>query len=105
VRRADERHRLRHGRAARVAGVRGRGPLALVKTGDVIALDVAARNLTLEVADDELVVRRAAWRPPDDRPTSGYSWLYTQHVLQAADGVDFGFLRGRRGSAVGRESH
>jgi dihydroxyacid dehydratase/phosphogluconate dehydratase len=81
------------------------GPLALVRTGDVIALDVAARSLTLEVADDELTVRRAAWRPPDDRPASGYSWLYTQHVLQAPDGVDFGFLRGRRGSAVGRESH
>ncbi len=81
------------------------GPLALVRTGDVIALDVAARSLTLEVADDELAVRRAAWRPPDDRPASGYSWLYTQHVLQAPDGVDFGFLRGRRGSAVGRESH
>ncbi len=81
------------------------GPLALVRTGDVITLDVAARSLTLEVADDELALRRAAWSPPVDGPASGYSWLYTQHVLQAPDGVDFGFLRGRRGSAVGRESH
>jgi hypothetical protein len=81
------------------------GPLALVRTGDVIALDVPARRLTLEVTDDELALRRAAWSPLDDRPASGYSWLYRQHVLQAPDGVDFGFLRGRRGSAVGRESH
>jgi dihydroxy-acid dehydratase len=81
------------------------GPLALVVTGDVIALDVPARSLSLEVSDAELERRRAAWSPPAGGPTSGYAWLYTQHVLQAEEGVDFDFLRGSRGHAVPRESH
>jgi dihydroxy-acid dehydratase len=80
------------------------GPIALVATGDVIRLDVPARTLTLEVAGDELQRRRAAWSPPP-MPESGYAWLYTQHVLQADQGADFGFLRGRRGHDVPRDSH
>ena len=71
-------------------------------------LDDATQKLswcTICAPASGLVVLAKDWRPPDDRPASGYSWLYTQHVLQAPDGVDFGFLRGRRGSAVGRESH
>jgi dihydroxy-acid dehydratase len=81
------------------------GPLALVRSGDVIALDVPARTLTLEVSDDELATRRSAWTPPADAPTSGYAWLYTQHVTQADEGADFDFLRGSRGHAVPRDSH
>jgi dihydroxy-acid dehydratase len=82
----------------------GGGPIALVRTGDMIRLDVPGRTLTLEVPDDELARRRAAWSPPP-MPESGYAWLYTQHVLQADQGADFGFLRGRRGHDVPRDSH
>ncbi len=81
------------------------GPLALVETGDEIELDVPARRLQLLVADDELERRRRAWTPPPPAATSGYTWLYTEHVLQADDGADFDFLRGRRGDAVARDSH
>ncbi|MGH3658404.1 MAG: IlvD/Edd family dehydratase, partial [Micromonosporaceae bacterium] len=81
------------------------GPLALVRTGDRILLDVPARTLTVDVSDAELARRRAEWTPPEQKYTSGYAWLYTQHVLQAHEGVDFDFLRGSRGHAVPRESH
>jgi dihydroxy-acid dehydratase len=80
------------------------GPIALVRSGDMIALDVPARTLTLEVGDGELRRRRASWSPPP-MPSSGYAWLYTQHVLQADQGADFGFLRGIRGHGVPRDSH
>jgi dihydroxy-acid dehydratase len=80
------------------------GPLALVRTGDMIRLDVPGRTVTLEVPDDELERRRAGWTPPP-MPASGYAWLYTQHVLQADQGADFGFLRGIRGHDVPRDSH
>ncbi len=81
------------------------GPLALVRTGDQITLDVPARTLTLEVSDAELAARREAWTPPAEAPASGYAWLYTQHVMQADAGADFDFLRGSRGHAVPRDSH
>ncbi len=81
------------------------GPLALVETGDEIELDVPSRRLTLHVADDVLAARRAAWTPPPAVADSGYTWLYVEHVLQAEQGADFDFLRGRRGDAVGRDSH
>jgi dihydroxy-acid dehydratase len=80
------------------------GPIALVQTGDMISLDVPGRILTVEVPDAELQRRRASWAPPP-MPVSGYAWLYAQHVLQAEQGADFGFLRGRRGHDVPRESH
>ncbi len=81
------------------------GPLALVETGDRITLDVPARTLTLEVDDSELERRRAAWTPPEPRSRSGYTWLYTEHVLGADLGADFDFLRGPRGHDVPRDSH
>jgi len=81
------------------------GPLALVRSGDIISLDVPARSLTLDVSDEELARRRAAWTPPPNEPESGYAWLYAQHVLQADEGADFDFLRGSRGRAVPRDSH
>lgn len=81
------------------------GPLALVRTGDEITLDVPARTLTLEVDDEELARRRAEWQPPESPYRSGYTWLYTQHVLQADQGADFDFLRGSRGHAIPRDSH
>jgi dihydroxy-acid dehydratase len=81
------------------------GPLALVRTGDEITLDVPSRTLTLEVDAAELERRRADWSAPDPEHTSGYAWLYTQHVLQADQGADFDFLQGSRGHAVPRDSH
>jgi dihydroxy-acid dehydratase len=81
------------------------GPLALVRSGDTISLDVPARSLTLDVSDAELASRRAGWTAPPDEPDSGYAWLYTRHVLQADEGADFDFLRGSRGRAVPRDSH
>ncbi|MFE6286203.1 IlvD/Edd family dehydratase [Streptomyces sp. NPDC057877] len=81
------------------------GPLALVRDGDPVVLDVPHRTLRLDVADAELERRRAAWQAPAPQYTSGYTWLYTQHVEQADRGADFGFLRGSRGHEVPRDSH
>jgi len=81
------------------------GPLALVQEGDFIELDVAARRLHLDVADDELNRRRAAWRAPESRAHGGYVELYVRHVEQADKGADLDFLRGCRGHAIPRESH
>lgn len=81
------------------------GPLALVRTGDMIELDVAARSLHLDVPDEELDRRRAEWTPPPPRHDSGYARLYIDHVLQADQGADFDFLVGNRGAGVARQSH
>jgi dihydroxy-acid dehydratase len=72
------------------------GPLALVQSGDEIELNVPERRLTLRVSDEEVVRRRAAWTPRPDGVTSGYLRMFLDHVLQADEGVDFDFLRGRR---------
>src|SRR5204862_3267895 len=71
------------------------GPLALVQDGDEIELDVPKRTLTLRVADEELGRRRLAWKPRPPRSTRGYGRLFLDHVLQANEGCDFDFLRGR----------
>jgi len=81
------------------------GPLALVREGDMIELDVAGRRLHLDVSDEELERRRAAWTAPEPAMRGGYQEMYTKHVLQADQGVDLDFLVGCRGSAVPRESH
>ena len=70
------------------------GPLALVHTGDMIELDVAGRRLHLQVAEDELVRRRAAWTAPAQPFQRGFTRLYQQHVTQAHEGCDFDFLQG-----------
>jgi len=70
------------------------GPLALVKTGDLIELDVAARRLHLCVDDNELAARRAAWVAPPRRYERGFTRLYQDHVTQAHEGCDFDFLQG-----------
>jgi dihydroxy-acid dehydratase len=69
------------------------GPLALVASGDRIAISVSKRRIDLLVDDAELARRRQAWRPTAPRPTRGYARLYTEHVLQADQGCDFDFLR------------
>jgi dihydroxy-acid dehydratase len=83
------------------------GPLAVVRTGDWVVLDVPERRLDLDVPPDEL-----SRREPSERALAGYAkpvrgWerLYIDHVLQADTGVDLDFLRGASGSAVSRESH
>ncbi|HEU5390966.1 MAG TPA: IlvD/Edd family dehydratase [Streptosporangiaceae bacterium] len=81
------------------------GPLALVRTGDWITLDVPARALTLEVGEEELDRRRAQWQPPAPHATRGWTYLYTEHVQQASSGADLDFLVGASGHEVGRDSH
>jgi dihydroxy-acid dehydratase len=71
------------------------GPLALVQTGDRVRLDVAARTLEIVIDDAELDRRREAWTPPVPKDERGYRQLYEQHVLQANEGCDLDFLRGR----------
>lgn len=70
------------------------GPLALVRNGDVIALDVPNRRLDLSVGAEELAERRRAWTPPTPKFTRGYGRLYLDHVSQAPQGADFDFLLG-----------
>ena len=81
------------------------GPLALVKNGDMIELDVAKRRLHLDVSDAELAKRRKAWKAPPPPSERGYVKLYVDHVLQADKGADLDFLVGSSGAPVGRESH
>ncbi|MER6259652.1 L-arabinonate dehydratase [Streptomyces sp900105245] len=68
------------------------GPLALVRTGDLITLDVDARSLRLHVTDEELRRRRAEWTPPPARYTRGYGALFDEQITQADTGCDFTFL-------------
>ena len=70
------------------------GPLACLRSGDVIEVDIAARRLHLDVPDDELARRRAEWRPPAAPAERGYVRLYREHVTQAHEGCDFDFLQG-----------
>jgi L-arabonate dehydrase len=81
------------------------GPLALVKNGDIVELDVPNRRLHLHVSDEELAARHAQWTPPQQRLASGYWKLYTDHVLQADEGCDLDFLVGKRGAFVPRDNH
>jgi dihydroxy-acid dehydratase len=70
------------------------GPLALVKDGDVIELDVPARRLQVHVDDAEMAQRKKAWRAPGRRFERGYGALFSQHIRQANEGCDFDFLEG-----------
>lgn len=81
------------------------GPLAVVRTGDMIDLDVPNRRLHLDITDEELAARLADWTPRVERPNGGWAQLYHDHVQGADTGADMDFLVGCRGKAVGRESH
>ncbi len=72
------------------------GPLALVREGDVIELDVEQRSINMLIDAQELARRRAAWRPPADKLTRGYGVLYLRHIQQADTGCDFDFLEAER---------
>jgi dihydroxy-acid dehydratase len=75
------------------------GPLAFVRNGDEIEVDVAARRIHLHVAEEELNARRAAWKVPPPRYPRGYGAMYCAHIGQADEGCDFDFLAGRGGIA------
>jgi dihydroxy-acid dehydratase len=68
------------------------GPLALVRSGDMIELDVPRRQLNVLISDEEMAARRANWTPPPAKFTRGYGTLYLKHVGQADTGCDFDFL-------------
>ena len=74
------------------------GPLALARTGDLITLDVSARALSINVPERTLASRQATWVPPPPRYGRGYGALYAEHITQANEGCDFGFLA-RRGAS------
>jgi dihydroxy-acid dehydratase len=76
------------------------GPLALLKTGDIVTIDVDARSINMEVSPEELAARRAAWVPPAVRFERGYGWVFTKHIQQANEGCDFDFLRTDFGAPV-----
>jgi len=83
------------------------GPLGLVRTGDLITVDLANRTLSMDVPDDELAARQepAATRAAYAAPTRGWAKLYVDHVMQADTGADLDFLVGGSGDRVSRESH
>ncbi|MEM7429336.1 MAG: L-arabinonate dehydratase [Pseudomonadota bacterium] len=74
------------------------GPLALVRTGDMISIDVDGRTINMEVSDQELEARRAAWTRPEPKYERGYGWLATRHIRQADEGCDFDFLERSHGA-------
>jgi dihydroxy-acid dehydratase len=76
------------------------GPLALVKTGDLISVDVAARTIALQISDAEFAIRQAAWRAPPPRYERGYGWMFSKHIMQADQGCDFDYLETDFGAAV-----
>ena len=80
------------------------GPLALVQSGDMIALDVPGRSIRLEVDDATLKARRERWTPPA-KPDRGWVKLYVEHVLQASEGADLDFLVGSSGTPPLPDSH
>ena len=76
------------------------GPLALLRTGDIVSIDVHARTINMDVPEEELARRRAAWRRPAPRFERGYGWVFTKHIQQANEGCDFDFLRTEFGAPV-----
>ena len=77
------------------------GPLALLKTGDIVRLDVPNRSLDMLVSEEELAQRRAEWTPPEPRFERGYGWMFSKHVLQADKGCDFDYLERGFGKVAG----
>ena len=77
------------------------GPLALLRTGDIIRMDLNARRLEMLVPEDELAARKAAWTPPQPRFERGWGWMFERHVTQADQGCDFDFLQTDFGRVAG----
>ncbi len=76
------------------------GPLALLRTGDIVELDIPARRLDMLVDEAELARRREAWTPPARRYERGYGYMFANHIEQADKGCDFDFLRTDYGAPV-----
>ncbi|MFZ4405978.1 MAG: L-arabinonate dehydratase [Paracraurococcus sp.] len=76
------------------------GPLALLRTGDIVSIDIDARTINMDVPEEELARRRAAWVAPPPRFERGYGWAFTKHIEQADQGCDFDFLRTDFGAPV-----
>ena len=76
------------------------GPLALLKTGDIISIDVEARSIRVEISDEEMAARKAAWVAPAPRYERGYGYMFSKHIQQANEGCDFDFLRTDFGAPV-----
>jgi dihydroxyacid dehydratase/phosphogluconate dehydratase len=76
------------------------GNLALVQTGDMITVDVPNRSIHMDVSDEELASRRAAWKPPAPRYQRGYGYMFSQHIRQAHEGCDFDYLETAFGDPV-----
>jgi L-arabonate dehydrase len=81
------------------------GPLAIVRDGDFVEVDVPNRRLHLDVSQAEIKRRLATWKSPGNPPLGGYAKLYHDHVTGADTGADFDFLKGSRGKAVPKDSH
>ena len=77
------------------------GPLALLRSGDIVRVDIPARSIEMAVDDAELARRRAEWTPPEPKFGRGYGWLFARHVAQADSGCDFDFLEKGFGPAAG----
>ena len=77
------------------------GPLALLKTGDIVRLDLPNRLLDMLVDEAELARRRAEWKAPKPRFERGYGYMFNQHVTQADQGCDFDFLQSDFGRTAG----
>jgi len=81
------------------------GPLAVVRSGDTIEVDVPARRLHLDISDAEMAARLKDWKPSHEQAQGGYAWLHQTHVMGADTGADLDFLKGCRGVPVGRDAH
>lgn len=77
------------------------GPLALVKNGDMISVDIDARSIRLEISDEEMARRRSTWKPPAKHYERGYGYAFSKHIQQANEGCDFDFLKTDFGAPVG----
>jgi dihydroxy-acid dehydratase len=77
------------------------GPLALLRTGDIVEVDIPKRSLNMRVPEEELRRRRAEWIPPAPRFGRGYGWMFSKHIEQADKGCDFDFLKTEFGPPVG----
>jgi dihydroxy-acid dehydratase len=77
------------------------GPLALLRTGDLITLDIAARRIDVQLSEDELARRKAEWKAPAPKFSRGYGAIYLKHIQQADTGCDFDFLEPGYGSGPG----
>ena len=76
------------------------GPLALIRTGDLIEMDIPKRRLNVLISEEEMAERRLAWQAPPPRYERGYGHVYTKHVEQADKGCDFDVLRTDFGGPV-----